>query len=742
MSATNLSPGGPGPDDTQMRASYRVTGMDCGACVTKVETAVNRVKGVESATAVLGTGRLTVAHDDRLVSEDLLKQVRNLGYGISESAPEDAAETPFFAAPEAPWWASVKARFALAYAVALGAAAAGGRLLPIPGEWLVMAALLVGLVPIARRAMAAARAGSPFSIEMLMTIAAAGAALIGAAGEAAMVVLLFLIGEMLEGAAASRARRNIRGLARLVPDTALVEKEDGIAAVSIGELPVGALVQVRPGDRVPADGTIVSGTSELDEASITGESVPVAKSAGDEVFAGTVNANGNLRVRVTARAADNTIARIIRLVEDAQSAKAPTQRFIDRFSRYYTPGVLAVAAFTAIGPPLVMGGGWGEWVYKALALLLIGCPCALVISTPAAIAAGLSAGARQGLLIKGGAVLERLRDLTAVAFDKTGTITRGAPEVTDLVAISRSERDVLSLAGALEQGASHPLASAILRKARAAGASVPPAFDASAVPGAGVTGSVGPETVFLGSPEAAARHADLAAAQAHIARLTEAGQTVVVVVAGGTVAGLIALRDAVRPEAGAGIAALKARGVRAVMLTGDNARLANAVAGEVGIEARAGLLPQDKQAIIAELQAGGEVVAKVGDGINDAPALAAADVGIAMGSGTDIALDTGDAAILHGRLGDIADMMQLSGKVLRNIYQNIAIALGLKAVFLVTTLAGITGLWPAILADTGATVLVTANAMRLLAWRPEKLKKAAAPSRSRPSNMFGAAGPA
>ncbi|WP_425419309.1 heavy metal translocating P-type ATPase [Oricola indica] len=708
---TELENGDPGPPSTE--SIFRVSGMDCGACVTKVETAVLRLPGVDTANASLSTGRLVVAHDGAADLDEIARRVRNLGYGIS-GATEDSLHGDASEIVDSPWMLTPKAKITLGYAVALTTAWIVGLALPGASESLFLMALLIGLVPIAKRAFAAARAGTPFSIETLMTVAAAGATAIGATGEAATVVLLFLVGEMLEGAAAGSARRNIRALTKLLPDSACVESEEGLVEVSVPELAVGMVVVVRPGDRIPADGAIVDGTSEIDEASITGESVPVPKKTGDEVFAGTINANGTLRIRVTAAAADNTISRIVRLVEEAQGFKAPTQRFIDRFSRYYTPGVLAVAAIAAVVPPLGFGEPWGEWVYKGLALLLIGCPCALVISTPAAIAAGLSAGARRGLLMKGGAVLERLRDVTVVALDKTGTITEGRPEVTEIVPLARGVRDVLSLAGAVELGSTHPLAAAIVAYAKAKKAPIPPAFDVQAVPGEGMKGSVGRDRVFLASPAAAVVHADMATAMPEIERLMKTGNTLVAVLVNGEAAGLIALRDTVRPDAADGLRMLLQRGIRALMLTGDNARVAEAVAGKLAIEARSGLLPQDKQEIVRNLQLEGEVVAKVGDGINDAPALATADIGIAMGGGSDVALDTADAAILHNRLEDISEMIDLSHRVMNTIWQNIAIALGLKGIFLVTTIAGITGLWPAILADTGATVLVTANAMRLL----------------------------
>ncbi|PIK72044.1 heavy metal translocating P-type ATPase, partial [Methylobacterium frigidaeris] len=614
-----------------------------------------------------------------------------------------------------PWWRAPKALLAFACGAALVVAYAVGHVVPGAERWAFLAAMTVGLVPVARRALAAARHGTPFSIETLMTIAAVGATAIGATEEAATVVFLFLVGEVLEGVAAGRARASIRGLTGLVPDTALLERDGTTERVAAASLRVGATVLVRPGDRVPADGTVLDGETAVDEAPVTGESVPRPKAAGDAVFAGTVNGDGAIRVRVTAAARDNTIARVVRLVEEAQEAKAPTERLIDRFATIYTPAVVAVAALVAVAPPLLAGASWGEWVYKGLAILLIGCPCALVISTPAAIAAGLSAGARRGLLIKGGAVLERLAAVTTVAFDKTGTLTEGKPVVTDVVAFGRSERDVLSLAGALEGGSSHPLAKAVLAKAAEVGAPVPPAFGAQALGGKGVTGKVGGIDLFLGSPREADTRTVLAAGQeARISALQGEGKTVSVLLANGAVAGLLAMRDEPRTDAKAAVDRLASVGIGALMLTGDNARTARAVAGALGIEARAELLPEDKQGIVRELQAGGAVVAKVGDGINDAPALAAADVGIAMGGGTDVALETADAAVLHGRVADVARMVELARRTLANIRANIAIALGLKLVFLVTTIAGITGLWPAILADTGATVLVTANALRLL----------------------------
>jgi Cd2+/Zn2+-exporting ATPase len=721
--------------DTRPKIKYRIGGMDCASCVAKIENAVGRLAGVEDVGISLASGTMTVVAAPELTRGAVERQVKALGYSIStgEGAARDASAAhdhdhdhddgsdghshAHFNIGDGPWWKTRKAFLTAMTGGALVLTYLLHLVMPNLPQWIFVPALAVGLFPIARRAFVAAITGTPFSIEMLMTIAAVGALFIGAAEEAVTVVFLFLVGELLEGVAASRARASIRGLADLVPKTALVESNGSTTEVAAEALAIGNIILVRPGDRIGADGEIVEGSAAINEAPVTGESVPNQKGVGETVFAGTINTDAVLRIKVTAAAGDNTIARVIKLVEEAQDSKAPTQRFIDRFSTWYTPGVLVVGALVALFPPLLLGGGWNEWIYKGLAILLIGCPCALVISTPAAIAAGLSAGARRGLLMKGGTVIEQLRKVTLVALDKTGTLTEGKPRVTDIIAVGRPEAKVLSMAAALETGSNHPLAVAILDRARADKVAVPPVFGAKALAGKGLVGTLGGETVMLLSPKAA--HAETPLDQPLIDRidaLNEDGKTVSVLLVDGAVAGLIAMRDEPRDDAIAGLAMLKADGIATVMLTGDNARTARAIGAGLGIEVRAGLMPEDKQAIVQEKQRQGFVVAKVGDGINDAPALAAADIGIAMGGGTDIALETADAAVLHGRVVDIANMIALSRATMGNIWQNIAVALGLKAVLLVTTIVGITGLWPAILADTGATVLVTANAMRLLAW--------------------------
>jgi len=415
-----------------------------------------------------------------------------------------------------------------------------------------------------------------------------------------------------------------------------------------------------------------------------------------------------VQLTVLSEPGDSAIDRILKLIEEAEERRAPVERFIDRFSRIYTPAIMLVALLVALIPPLFFGAPWQAWIYKGLTLLLIGCPCALVISTPAAITSGLAAAARHGALIKGGAALEQLSQVQHVAFDKTGTLTVGKPQVTGIYPQESSENELLALAAAVEQGSTHPLAQAIVREAQSRGLTIPAATAQRALPGSGIEAEVeGKKVVIIaagGTPDAQAQ------------ALEEAGQTVVVVLQDGVTKGVLALRDTLREDAKQAVAALHQMGIQGVILTGDNPRAAAAIADELGLAYRAGLLPADKVHAVAKLKEDAPL-AMVGDGINDAPAMKAATLGIAMGSGTDVALETADAALTHNRLTGLAQMIALARATHANIRQNVAIALGLKAIFLVTTLLGITGLWLAVLADTGATVLVTANALRLLRHR-------------------------
>ncbi|ETW13286.1 hypothetical protein ATO8_08741 [Roseivivax marinus] len=750
---------------------WRVTGMDCGSCAAKVRGAVERLPGVEDVDVALMAERLRLTLDEtQTPPESIEEAVRGVGFGIApkgarpekpkggfvlpDGAFPDAAESsetdsetgdmdePADDAPSS-WMKSSNGRLVLGTGALLAAAWASRLVLPAEiAHWAFVLATLVGILPVAQRAFAMTRAGMPFTIEMLMTIAAGGALIIGEPEEAALVVFLFAVGELLEGVSAGKARDSIRALSKLVPKTARLEVGSKTREVAAEELQVGQIVQVRPGDRVPCDGEVMSGTSGVDESPVTGESVPSLKEPGAEVFAGSINAEALLRVRVTKTAEDNTIARIVRLVEEAESARAPTERFIDRFSRIYMPAVVGAALLVAVVPPLAFGLAWGEWVYRALALLLIGCPCALVISVPASITSALSTGARNGLLMKGGAVIEATARTTRVAFDKTGTLTHGKPRVTDVAVLSGREEDLLALAAGVESGASHPLGQAICAEAERRGVDAAAATGGRALPGKGAEASIEGATVCVGSPrladERGALKDDL---RTRVSALEADGKTVVIVLCDDVPMGLIALRDEPRADAADAVTQLRKLGITSVMLTGDNPRTAQAIAEGLGIEHRSELMPEDKVTAIRDLTADARVM-MIGDGINDAPALAAAHVGVAMGSGTDVALETADAAILRNRVTDVPAKIRLARATMSNIHQNIAIALGLKAVFLVTTVLGITGLWIAILADTGATVLVTMNALRLLFFRPSgapESKERVSPTTEEPRSDHSAA---
>ena len=734
---------------------YQIEGMDCASCVGKIETALARMPGVSDIRLNFATEKLelTLAPDTATQASDIEKTIKSLGFGISSSPNSKSLADNDKLLDSQQWWQTRKGKQVVGLSILMSAAYIIALLFPDYGIWVFAAAVIIGVFPFARKALVLARSGSIFSIEMLMSVAAIGALIIGEAEEAAAVVFLFSVGELFESIAADRARAGIRSLASLVPKIAILldpqGKQRNVPATS---LQVNDLVLVRPGDSVSADGVIVQGTSNLDDSPVTGESVPVVKTIGDDVFAGSINVDGVLQVRVEKTAADNTIARIIDLVEQAQASKAPTARFIEKFSRYYTPAVMAIAALIIIVPPLAMGDEWATWLYRGLALLLIACPCALVLSTPAAIASGLAVGARRGLLIKGGSALETIGQVDTVAFDKTGTLTEGEPRVTDIIAFtqevsgiqnqdfqgqgfqgqgSQNQNDILALFASVESGSSHPLAKAIMSHAEAANVVVPVATNASATAGKAVHGTVAERMLAIGSPIYAAKQSVISPKQqAQIEALQNEGKTVSILFdeQSRVALGLIALRDELRDDAVEGVAQLKAMGVRSVMLTGDNRLTAQALASSLDIEWEAELLPEDKLRLLNDMK-NDRKIAMVGDGINDAPALATADVGIAMGGGTDVAIETADIALLKSRVTDVAHLIALSRATMANIHQNVIFALGLKGLFLITTILGITGLWIAVMADAGATVLVTLNALRLLRFKGSHSLKA--PSKSK-----------
>jgi Zn2+/Cd2+-exporting ATPase len=707
-------------------AKFQVKGMDCAACVSKIETAVARLDGVTDVKVGLQSETLSVSLSSPASSAAVEGAVRRLGYTISRKnkAPETAStgkaahsdddghnHSDHGEPIEGAWWESSKGLLVIVTGIMIAFAYLERSMLPYGSQLVFYAACIIGTYPVAKRALAALRSGSVFTIEMLMTIAVIGAIWIGEVEEAALVVFLFAIGELLEGIAAGRARSGIKALAKIAPKTAFVEAKDGIVEMPIEKISIGSIIVVRPGDRIAADGVVVSGTSSVDESALTGESVPRNKDVGDMVLAGSINAEAVLRVRVDKPAEDNLISRVVKLVEEAADAKAPSERFIDQFSKWYMPAICLAAVAVAVLPPLLAGQSWDTWVYRALALLLIGCPCALVISTPASIASALAAGAKRGLLVKGGGVLEAIGKVKHIAFDKTGTLTEGKPKVTDVEAFGAlSTNELLRIAAAAESGSSHPLATAIVAHVKSLNIAFT-AVESTAIPGKGLSAVVDKKPVTIGA--AGRLNVKDVKILERASALEAEGKSVSVVLINNKPAGLIALRDEPRQDAIEGIKRIMALGLNVVMLTGDNRANAEAVGKVLGMDVKAELLPEDKLAVIKERALDGGI-AKVGDGINDAPALAAATVGIAMGSGTDVALEAADAAVLNNKVTDVASLITLSRKTRTVILQNVGLAMGLKAVFLVTTVLGMTGLWIAILADTGATVLVTINALRLL----------------------------
>ena len=543
-----------------------------------------------------------------------------------------------------------------------------------------------------------------------MTVAATGALFIGAGAEAAMVLLLFLLGERLEGIAANRARRGVSALMALKPDKAVRVRHELREEIPASMLRPGDIIEVAAGERLPADARLLSPFASFDESALTGESLPAEHQQDALIAAGCISIDRQVRLAVVSEPGESAIDRILQLIEQAEAHRAPLERFLDRFSRIYTPLVMLMALLVALLPPLLLAADWQTWIYKGLTLLLIGCPCALVISTPAAITSGLAAAARRGALIKGGAALEKLATVQLLAFDKTGTLTVGQPELTDIIPLGNTDKAQLLLhAAAVEQGATHPLARAIVAQARQLNQPLPQAQEQRVLPGRGIEALIDGQRWRLAAPAAG----QMEALTAHIEPLESAGKTVVVVCQAQQPIGLLALRDTLRADVRPALAELQRLGVKTMMLTGDNPRAAAAIAAELDMDYRAGLLPADKVAAIRQLGQA-QPVAMVGDGINDAPAMKAATLGIAMGSGSDLALETADAALTHNRLSGLATMIRLARAAQANIRQNIAIALGLKALLLVTTLLGLTGLWLAVLADSGATALVTANALRLL----------------------------
>lgn len=751
--------------------TYRITGMDCADCAKTIERGVAKMPGVASCALNFGAAILKV--EGNLQREQVIARVKELGYGVYEKRAEQAVPQTDWARrvnrlPASGVWGFL--RFLLSRTnttlAVLGLALIAPSLifheflpfLGVEGAWLTITAIgamLSAGIPIARSAWRSLVISREISINLLMTIAAIGALFIGAYTEAGLVMVLFAIGEALEGYTTERARDSIKRLMEVAPNEATVMRgcmdcnehlgQGGYTSgpcpfcgleetrVFVEDLRVGETIVVKPGERIAMDGRISKGASAVNQAPITGESVPVEKQTGSEVFAGSINGEGALEIEVTRLAEDNTLSRIIKMVEEAQERKAPAERFVDQFAKYYTPAVVFLAALVAVVPPLVFGqpflGNQG-WLYRALELLVVACPCALVISTPVSIISAISNAARNGVLIKGGAYLEALAKIKAIAFDKTGTLTEGKPRVIKVRAITCTNMttgncancdDLLALTYAIEKRSEHPLAKAIVAEAEAQNLNgrYVTAGDVHAVIGKGVVGSVNGKEVLVGSHSYFDQTTPHDQAQCdEIAAVSAKGHTPMLVGANGQYLGYIAVADTVRETSRRAVVALNQAGISAtVMLTGDNAATAQTIAQQVGVtEVKADLLPEHKVSAVKALLVQYGDVAMVGDGVNDAPALATATVGIAMGAGTAQAMETADIALMGDDLSKLPFVLRLARAAMQTIRINILFAIGIKLAFLGLVLMGLGTMWLAVLADVGASLLVTLYGMRLLKW--------------------------
>ena len=700
--------------DQARLSRFRIEAMDCPTEQSLIQDKLGKLAGIEQLEFNLINRVLGVRHT--LDGTTQIEQaIDSLGMKAEPLSGEDQ-DAP--AAPQAHktrWWP-----LALS-----GVAAIAAELVHFSGkapEWVVavlaLAAILGCGLGTYKKGWIALK-NRNLNINALMSIAVTGAVLIGQWPEAAMVMVLFTVAELIEARSLDRARNAIGGLMQLSPDLATVQQADGQwREVEVRDVAIGALVRVRPGERIGLDGEVVSGQSSVDQAPITGESLPVEKAVGDKLFAGTINQAGALEYRVTAAAGQSTLARIIKAVEEAQGARAPTQRFVDQFSRIYTPAVFAVALAVAIIPPLFMAGAWFDWIYRALVLLVVACPCALVISTPVTIVSGLAAAARKGILIKGGVYLEGGRKLDFLALDKTGTITHGKPVQTDSKVLDPLfEGRAQALAASLAARSDHPVSGAIAQHAQAQAMELSDVSEFTALAGRGVRGEIDGTLYHLGNHRLVEELGLCSPAlEAELDQLERQGKTVVLLLDGSGPLALFAVADTVKDSSRQAIAELHALGIKTVMLTGDNPHTAQAIAAQVGIDrAEGNLLPADKLGSIEALYGQGHRVGMVGDGINDAPALARAEIGFAMAAaGTDTAIETADVALMDDDLRKIPAFVRLSRQSAAILTQNIVLALGIKAIFLAITFAGMATMWMAVFADMGVSLLVVFNGLRLL----------------------------
>ena len=692
---------------------YRLEGLSCTNCAAKFEKNIKDIETVKDLQLNFGASKLTITGD--VTIEQLEKAGAFDGIRVYEDSKRPVQRE------KCSFWASSENRATVFSLFFLLAALFVDYGTPAP-DWtaigLYITAIVVGGLSLFRIGFSNL-VRFEFDMKTLMTIAIIGAALIGEWQEGAVVVLLFALSEALEGYSMDRARQSIRSLMDIAPSEAIIRRKDQLLTLDVNDIQIGDTLLVKPGQKIAMDGIVASGESAINEAAITGESMPKFKQIGDEVFAGSLNEEGFLEVTVTKRVEDTTIAKIIHLVEEAQAEKAPSQQFVDRFAAYYTPAIVLIALFVAVLPPLAFSGDWSEWIYRGLTVLVVGCPCALVVSTPVAIVTAIGNAAKNGVLIKGGVYLEELGRIRAIAFDKTGTLSEGRPAVTDIIPFhSFTSEHVIALAAGIEQFSQHPLASAIVRYGESQGIPAVQVSEFRSLTGKGAQGVIEGQLVQIGSPELFIDHKEFTPElEWTIGNLQQNGKTVMVLGDGSQLLGLVAVADPLRNVSPSVIERLKEIGIeKLVMLTGDNAITANAINQKLGLDAvEASLLPEQKLEKIRELQAKHGSVAMVGDGVNDAPALASATVGIAMGgAGTDTALETADIALLADDLTKLPYTMGLSRKTLAVIKQNIGFAFAIKVLALLLIIPGWLTLWMAVLADVGSTVLVVLNSMRLL----------------------------
>ncbi|MED5077720.1 heavy metal translocating P-type ATPase [Geobacillus stearothermophilus] len=694
--------------------TYRVQGFTCANCAAKFENNVKSLPGVQDAKVNFGASKITVWGTTTI--EELEKAGAFENLKVREDKEKSVKREPFWKQKE-----NIKVYISAVLLVIswfLGKQYGEEHIFATIGY---AAAILIGGYSLFIKGFKNL-VRLNFDMNTLMTVAILGAAAIGEWGEGATVVILFAISEALERYSMDKARQSIESLMDIAPKEALIRRGNEEMMVPVDDIQVGDIMIVKPGQKLAMDGIIIKGTSTLNQAAITGESVPVTKTVGDEVFAGTLNEEGLLEVKVTKRVEDTTLSKIIHLVEEAQAERAPSQAFVDRFAKYYTPAIIIFALLLAVIPPLFMGADWSEWIYRGLAVLVVGCPCALVISTPVSIVTAIGNAAKNGVLIKGGIYLEEAGSLKVIAFDKTGTLTKGVPSVTDVVTYNGDENELMTITAAIEKGSQHPLASAIIRKAEEDGLNFNDVSveEFQSITGKGVKAKVNNAMYYVGSPglfEELLPNGIQSEIKEQITTLQTQGKTVMILGTEKEILALIAVADEIRESSKEVIRKLHQVGIeKTVMLTGDNQRTAEAIGKQVGVsDIKADLLPEDKLNFIKELRDKYRSVAMVGDGVNDAPALAASTVGVAMGgAGTDTALETADIALMSDDLSKLPYTIKLSRKALAIIKQNITFSLGIKALALLLIVPGWLTLWLAIFADMGATLIVTLNSMRLL----------------------------